>query len=165
MPAFHRSCSQNAFHPNPYWLCFYDPSRRLLSRLSVLAVTPDFVHFMFLIAKQDPDYTYCVNVLSETNRQCRIERCSIPWVSSEDIVWTDSSTCPYPARCMPRTRTETSLSCFTAGWVRQAITTRWTYKWFVIPVVYHESDPMHDVIAGSTMHASKHWGAGHPAPT
>ncbi|KAG2041826.1 hypothetical protein BDR03DRAFT_680433 [Suillus americanus] len=67
-PAFHRSCSKNAFHPNTYWLCFYDASRRFPLRLSVLAVTPDFVHLMFLISKQDPVYTCCANVLSETNR-------------------------------------------------------------------------------------------------
>jgi hypothetical protein len=45
---------------------------------------------MFLISKQlDPVYTYCANVLSETNRWCRFERRFILWVSSEDSFCVD----------------------------------------------------------------------------
>lgn len=77
---------------------------------------------------------------------------SILWVSSEDsycverILHTSISGEMHP-RNKNRDITQLFHGRSDGGWVRQAIRTRWTYKWFVIPVAYHDrqrSDARHD---------------------
>jgi hypothetical protein len=56
-------------------------------------------------------------------------------------------------------------------WVRQAITTRWTHKWFVIPVAYHErsdvwrdswiSDACQQTLEAQTPCSTVKWREGH----